>query len=59
MKDYNFAQKSWEYALKMHTFYCANIIKFKDLEADGCKMLVERWVNSKNLLEAKYSCLKQ
>ncbi len=57
MKNYTFEQKSWEYALKMHAFYCENILKFKDMNSS--KMLVDRWVNSKNLLEEKYPSLRQ
>jgi len=57
MKNYTFEQKSWEYALKMHAFYCENILKFKDVNSS--KMLVDRWTDSKNSLEAKYPYLKQ
>jgi len=59
MKNYNFEQKSWEYALKMHTFYYENILKFKDVNTNSSKMLVNRWVNSKNSLEEKYPSLRQ
>jgi len=58
MKNYNFEQKSWEYALKMHAFYYENILKFKDVNTNSSKMLVNRWVNSKNSLEEKYPSLR-
>gem|GEM_PF-3603827 len=59
MKDYTFEQRSWEYALKMHAFYYENILKFKDMNTDSSKMLVDRWTDSKNSLETKYPSLKQ
>jgi len=43
----------------MHAFYYENILKFKDMNTDSSKMLVDRWTGSKNSLETKYPSLKQ
>jgi len=43
----------------MHAFYYENILKFKDMNTDSSKMLVDRWTDSKNSLETKYPSLKQ
>lgn len=54
MKNYDYDQNSWEFALKMHKLHTDNLAKFKGLNST----LVDRWEKEKKTLEEKYPSLK-